>query len=115
MRIRRDDLIEVIAGDDKGERGRVLSIDREAGKVIVEQIGLVYKHVRRSQRNPQGGRLSIERPIFVSNVAYVCQSCDKPTRLGVRLNDDGSKERFCKKCSASAGLVSPPKERYAKK
>ena len=115
MRIRRDDLVEVIAGDDRGERGRVLSVDRESGKVIVEQIGLVYKHVRRSQRNPQGGRLSIERPIFAGNVMYVCESCDKTTRLGVRHADDGSKERFCKRCGASAGVISPAKARYAKK
>lgn len=115
MRIRRDDLVEVITGADKGERGRVLSVDREAGKVVVEQVGLVYKHVRRSQKNPQGGRLSVERPIYASNVMYVCQSCNNTTRLGVRYTKDGSKERFCKSCDASAGVISPPKERYAKK
>lgn len=115
MRIRRDDLIEVIAGDDRGERSRVLSVNLETGKVVVEQIALVYKHVRRSQRNPQGGRLSIERPIHAGNVMYVCSSCDKPTRLGVRFADDGSKERFCKRCGTSAGVISPPKARYAKK
>jgi len=102
MRIRRDDLVEVITGADKGERGRVLSVNRETGKVVVEQIGLVYKHVRRSQKNPQGGRLSVERPIYASNVMYVCEACGKTARLGVRYSAEGSKERFCKRCNASA-------------
>jgi len=115
MRIRVDDQVEVIAGDDKGERGRVLRVIPATGKVVVEGVNKVFKHVRRSQRNPQGGRLSKEMPLPVSNVLLVCQSCGKATRTGMRYLDDGSKERYCKKCGAGNGRIAPPKARYAKK
>ncbi len=109
MRVRQDDMVEVLAGDDRGVRGKVLRIDRQAGKVIVEGVNRVYKHVRRTQRNPQGGRLSKEMPIPLSNVALVCSSCGKPTRVGARIASDGSKERYCKKCGASLGELRRPK------
>ena len=115
MHLRVDDTVEVMAGDDRGVRGRVLSVDRHAGKMIVEGVNKVYKHVRRSQRNPQGGRLSKEMPVQVSNVLLVCPSCGKATRTGARYLDDGSKERFCKKCGTSDGRISPPRAAYAKK
>ncbi len=115
MHIKANDTVEVIAGDDSGTRGRALRVDREAGKIIVEGVNKVFKHVRRSQRNPQGGRLSKEMPIHLAKVMLVCQACNKPTRTGVRYLDDGSKERYCKKCSAANGQIAPPKARYAKK
>lgn len=115
MHIKVNDNVEVIAGDEKGERGKVLRIDREKGRIVVEGINRVHKHVRRSQRNPQGGRLSKEMPIDLSNVALVCSSCHKAARTGARYLDDGSKERFCKKCGAGNGAIAPAKPRYAKK
>ena len=107
MRIRVDDTVEVIAGDDTGVRGRVVSVDHEAGKLVVEGVSRVYKHVRRSQRNPQGGRLSKEMPVQASNVLLVCERCSAATRLGLRFAKDGSKSRFCKKCGADLGQVAP--------
>ena len=115
MRIKVDDIVVVISGDDSGQRGKVLSIDRESGKLSVEGVNKVYKHVKRSQKNPQGGRLSKEMPIPISNVLLYCQSCAKPTRVGARFLPDGSKERFCKKCSAAMGRISPATKAYAKK
>jgi large subunit ribosomal protein L24 len=115
MRIKMNDTVEVIAGDDKGTRGKVLKVDAAAGKVTVEGVNRVYKHVRRSQRNPQGGRLSMEMPVRISNVLLVCHSCGKAARTGVRYLDDGAKQRFCKRCGAEAGQIAPPKARYAKK
>ena len=109
MWIRVDDTVEVIAGDDRGTQGKVLRVDRQTGKVVVEHVNRVYKHVRRSQKNPQGGRLSIEMPISISNVLLVCESCSAATRTGARLLDDGSKERYCKKCGAGNGQIAPPK------
>jgi large subunit ribosomal protein L24 len=114
MRIRVDDMVEVIRGDDRGKRGKVLSVDAKAGKVVVEGVNLVYKHVRRSQRNPQGGRLRREMPVDVSNLALIDPQTDEPTRVGVRYLDDGSKERYSKKSGASLGQIAPPKARYAK-
>ena len=115
MRIRVDDTVEVIAGDDVGQRGRVISVDHQAGKLMVEGVNRVYKHVRRSQRNPQGGRLSKEMPVYLSNVQLVCQKCGKPTRTGARYGNDGSKERYCKKCGAGLGEIAPARPAYAKK
>jgi large subunit ribosomal protein L24 len=115
MQIKVNDHVEVIAGDDRGQRGKVLSVDRKAGKLLIEGVNRVYKHVRRSQRNPQGGRLSKEMPIPISNVQLVCEKCGTRTRLGLRYADDGSKHRFCRKCSADLGEVSPPKAAYAKR
>lgn len=115
MRIRVNDQVEVITGEERGTRGRVLHVDHAASKVTVEGVNKVFKHVRRSQRNPQGGRLSKEMPIPLSNVLLVCLSCGKATRVGARYLDDGSKERYCKKCSAANGQIAPPKPRYAKK
>lgn len=115
MHIKVDDTVEVIAGDDRGVRGRVLTVNRQTGKIIVESVNRVYKHVQRSQRNPQGGRLSREMPIQASNALIVCQKCAAATRLGARYATDGSKERYCKKCGAGLGTISPPKAAYAKK
>lgn len=115
MHLRVDDVVEVITGDDRGTQARILKVDPKAGKVLVEGVNRVYKHVRRSQRNPQGGRLSKEMPVQISNVLLVCRSCGAPTRTGARYLDDGSKERFCKKCGAANGQLSPAKARYAKK
>ena len=67
MHIKVNDTVQVMTGDDAGVQGRVLSVDHKTRKVLVEGVNLVYKHVRRSQRNPQGGRLSKEMPIQASN------------------------------------------------
>ena len=114
MHIRVNDIVEVHTGDDRGTganptRAKVLTVDHAAGKLVVEGINRVYKHVKRSQKNPQGGRLSKEMPIQISNVLLVCRSCGKATRTGARLANDGSKERFCKKC----GSVAVARERAA--
>jgi large subunit ribosomal protein L24 len=115
MWIKANDTVMVISGEDRGSRGKVLRVNRAAGKLVVEGVNRVYKHVRRSQKNPQGGRLSMEMAIPVSNVLLVCQSCGRAARVGARYLDDGSKERYCKKCGAGNGTIAPKKARYAKK
>jgi large subunit ribosomal protein L24 len=114
MLIRAGDTVEVIAGADQGVRSRVLKIDRGKGKAVVEGVAKVYKHVRRSQKHPQGGRLSKEMPVQLSNLQYFCDACSKGVRLGARFLDDGTKERFCRKCGASAGQIAPPKKAHSK-
>lgn len=115
MLIRTGDTVEVLAGADRGTKSRVIQVDREKRKALVENVNRVYKHVRRSQKHPQGGRLSKEMPIQLSNLMFVCQSCNSRSRLGARFSDDGAKERFCKKCGASAGEISPAHASHAKK
>jgi len=114
MLIRVEDTVVVLTGDDKGKTAKVLKVDRLKGKVVVEGVNRVYKHVRKSQKNPQGGRLSKEMPIDMSNVALVDPTTGKPTRVGVRLLPDGSKERFSKKSGASLGKIAPPRTKKTK-
>src|SRR5437588_7455366 len=117
MHIHKDDLVEVIAGDDaeKGLARRVLRVLPDAGKVVVEGVNRVYKHMKPNRRNAQGGRLSKEMPVNVSNVMLIDPQTNKPTRVGVRYLDDGSKERYAKKSGASLGRIAPPRKAYAKK
>ena len=109
MLIKVNDTVLIVVGDDKGVRGKVLSVDHSSRKMVVEGVNRVYKHVARSQKNPQGGRLSKEMPVHSSNVALICPETDQPTRVGVRVLKDGSKERFSKRSGAAMGEVSPPR------
>ena len=109
MRIRKDDNVVVITGEDS-TRGtatvhRVLRVLPEKGKVVVEGVNRVTKHVKPNRRNRQGGRLSKEMPINVSNVMLYCPGCKGGVRVGARLTPDGAKERYCKKCQASLGVL----------
>lgn len=113
MLIRVDDLVVVTTGASRGKQGKVLKVDREKGKVVVEGVAMVWKHVRRSQKNPQGGRLNVEMPIDVSNVMAICPKTSQPTRLGVRYLADGSKERYAKKSGESMGQIAPARATYA--
>jgi len=111
MLFRIDDEVEVIAGADKGHRGKILKVDRKKNKVVVEGAARVWKHVRRSQKNPQGGRLNKEMPIAASNVLIVDPSTGKPSRMGTRFLDDGSKERFAKRSGQSLGKIAPSRKK----
>ena len=115
MLLRTEDQVIVITGADKGKSGKVLKVDRVKNKVIVEGVARVWKHVRKSQKNPQGGRLNKEMPIAASNVMMICPKTGKPTRVGVRYLADGSKERFAKKSGASLGKIAPADPKYAAK
>ncbi len=115
MRIKVNDIVMIVSGEDRGTKGKVLRVQRDVNKLVVEGVNRVYKHVRRSQKNPQGGRLSMEMPIALSNVMLVCGSCGAGTRTRARYLADGSKERYCKKCGAGNGIIAPAKARYAKK
>lgn len=115
MLIREEDEVMVISGANKGKRGKVLKVDRTARRVVVEGINQAYKHVRRSSKNPQGGRLSKEMAIDASNVALLDPQSGKPTRIGVRYLKDGSKERFAKRSGASLGQLAPANPKYAQK
>ena len=90
MHIRKGDTVEVIAGDDAGKRGTVLRVDRKSSKLVVEGVNRVFKHVKRGHpRSPQGGRLNMEMPVDSSNVMLICPETNRPTRVGVRMAQDG--------------------------
>ncbi len=99
-KIKRGDRVQVLTGKDRGKQGKVLKRFTKDGKLVVEGVNMVKRHTRPSQSNQQGGIISKEAPIEVSNVATVCGSCDKPTRIGIRYDDKGAKIRVCRKCGA---------------
>ncbi|MHC4269463.1 MAG: 50S ribosomal protein L24 [Planctomycetota bacterium] len=105
MHIRKNDNIQVIAGDDAGRTGKVLNVMTKEKRVIVEGINYIQKHVKRTEKNPQGGRVQKEAPIAVSSVLVICQNknCEKHGR-GVRTKskflEDGDKIRVCYKCGS---------------
>ena len=102
MHIRKGDVVEVVAGDDSGTRGTVRSVDRKNGKVVIEGVNKVYKHVKRGHpKSQQGGRLHLELGIDASNVMHICPQTNNPTRVGVKVNADGSKELVAKRSGVS--------------
>lgn len=97
LRIRRGDRVTVISGKDKGVTSVVMRTIPESRKVIVEKVAIAKKAQRPTRDNPQGGIISIEKPIPVSTVMLVCPRCDEPTRVAISVKD-GAKARVCKKC-----------------
>ncbi len=91
--IKKGDTVEVIAGDNKGSTGRVMKVIPDKKRVVVEGLNLAYKHVRPSQRNPQGGRIRIEQPIHISNVLPVSPKSSRGSRVGFKVAKDGSKKK----------------------
>jgi large subunit ribosomal protein L24 len=96
-RLRKDDRVVVIAGSDKGRQGRVLKVLREHDKVIVEGINVVKRHTRPSPKHPEGGIIEKEMPIHISNVMLWDDKEEARTRVGYRVEDDGSKVRVSRK------------------
>jgi len=101
--LRKNDTVEVIAGKDKGKRGRVLSVDPRSGRVLVEGVQTIKRHTRAvPTRQIKGGIAERERPIAISNVMLVCSECG-PVRIGHRLDETGGRIRrirICRKCGA---------------
>jgi len=96
-KIRRGDEIIVIAGKNKGQRGKVRVNLIKEDRVIVEGVNIVTKHIKRG-RARQAGRVEVEAPLYLSKVMLVCPNCGQPSRVGIRSAADGSNSRFCKKC-----------------
>ena len=99
IRMKKDDKIKVLTGKDKGKIGKVLKVVKKTNRVIVENINVVKVHQRPSQANPQGGIVEKTMPIQISNLMVMCNSCVKPTRIGIKLLEDGKRVRICKKCN----------------
>jgi len=96
LHVKKNDMVEVITGDYRGSRGRILSVDTANEKIIVEGINRVYKHVRPSRRNPQGGRLQVEQSIDISNVLPISSKTNKPTRVRFIIDSNGKKKRVAR-------------------
>ena len=99
--VRRGDTVAVIAGRERGKRGKVLRVMPVAGRVVVEKVNMMKKHQRPTQKLRQGGIIEREGPLALSNVLVVCPRCDKPSRTGVKILTDGRKARTCRRCGES--------------
>jgi len=97
-RIHKNDVVQALRGKNRGKRGKVLRVILDQGRVVVEGINFVKKAMRRTQANPKGGILEIERPLPLSSVGLVCHKCDKPVRMGIQESEQRGKLRICRQC-----------------
>ncbi|WP_081824385.1 MULTISPECIES: 50S ribosomal protein L24 [unclassified Paenibacillus] len=97
LHVKKDDSVFVITGKDKGKKGRVIAAYPRENRVLVEGVNMIKKHAKPSQANPQGGIISQEAPIHVSNVMLVDPKSGQPTRVGYKVLDNGKKVRVAKK------------------
>ena len=101
IEIKKNDTVKVIAGRDQGKQGRVLAVNRDKGKLLVEHVMMLKKHTRRNPaKQIKGGIAEREGPIAISNVMIVCPSCG-PVRIAHHINPDGRKTRVCRKCGTT--------------
>ena len=119
LHVKKDDQVVILSGEEKGKRGKILWADPENGQVVVEGANYIWKHLRRSQQNPQGGRLQKEAAFDAGKVMLVCSACGEPTRVksverSEKRGERTVKFRFrqCKKCGAPA---SAKDKEYAEK
>lgn len=97
--VKKGDLVQVMAGKEKGKQGKVLNVFLTKNRLTIENLNVVKRHTRPSRQNQEGGIVEKEAAIAASNVMIVCSSCNKPTRTGLRTLEDGTKVRSCKKCN----------------
>lgn len=95
--IKKGDMVQIIAGREKGKTGKVLRVIREESRVLIEKLNLVKRNTKPTQKSPQGGIVEKETPLHVSNVLLLCPKCNKGVRFGAKISGD-KKTRACKKC-----------------
>jgi large subunit ribosomal protein L24 len=99
FKIKKDDKVMVLVGKDRGKIGKILKILHKKDMVLVEQVNKVKRHVKANPyKGSTGGIVEKESPLHISNVALVCNACAKPSKVGYRIQDNGKKVRYCKKC-----------------
>lgn len=96
--LKLNDKVEVIAGKDKGRVGKIIKMDPNENRAKVERINMVKRHMKPNQQNQQGGIISMESPIHISNLMLICPGCTQTVRIKKHLLEDGTKVRVCKKC-----------------
>ena len=97
-RITRNQIVKVLAGKDRGKTGKVLKVFPKEDRLLVEGINLIKRHTRQTKQDKKGGIIQKESPIQISNVILMCKRCNKPTKVGMKIMNDGSRVKVCKKC-----------------
>ena len=98
VHVKTNDTVVILSGKDKGKKGKVLEVSPTEGKIIVEGLNMVTKHVKPRRMGESGGIVKAEAPLYACKVQLVCPKCDKATRLAHKILENGTKERVCKKC-----------------
>lgn len=98
IKLKKGDTVIVNSGSEKGKKGEIIAIDRKNGKVIVKGINVRTMHVKARKQGQESGIIKREGAINVSKVNYYCEKCEKGVKLGIKVLEDGTKQRFCKKC-----------------
>ena len=98
LHVKKDDTVLVISGDDRGKKGKVLEVSPKEGKVIVEGLNMVKKHVKPRKMGDPGGIVEAEGALYADKVQVICPHCNKPTRIAHKTFEDGTKSRVCVKC-----------------
>jgi len=98
MRIKKGDNVQVLKGKDRGKTGKVIQSFPETGRVVVEGVNQMVKHMRTRKAGTAGQKIEFNGPVRAENVMIVCPKCAKPTRVGVKALEDGKKVRVCRKC-----------------
>ena len=101
VHVKTGDTVTVLSGKERGIKGKVLAVSPKEGKVIIEGVNMVTKHVTPRRIGPTGGLVKAEGAIYACKVQLVCPRCGKPTRVGHKVQENGTKERICKKCGES--------------
>lgn len=99
LHVKTGDTVKVLSGKDKGKQGKIIAVSRKEGKVIVEGINIVTKHVKPRKAGQEGGRIKTESALYACKVQLVCLKCGKSTRVSHKIDENGKKVRVCKKCS----------------
>ena len=98
LHIKKNDTVKVLAGKDRGKSGKVLKVYPRTNKAIVQGVNFTKKHARKTRQDDQGGIIQREASLSLSKLQVVCKGCNRPTRVGYDVLNDGSKIRYCKKC-----------------
>jgi large subunit ribosomal protein L24 len=98
IKLKKNDLVQVLAGKEKDKTGKILRINKKSNRVVIEKINMIKKHIKPRSAQEPGGIIDKEGSINISNVGIYCQKCKKAVRYSIKIKDDNKKARICKKC-----------------
>ena len=110
LHVKKDDMVMIISGKDKGKKGKILRAYPNDSRVVVEGVNIVVKHRKPRAANQQGGIVKQEAAIHSSNVMLICKKCNKPTRIAKKILENGDKVRVCKKCNEVIDIIKKAKK-----